>query len=158
MVSPASETRAALPDPPFVQTLEPAFKALSHKNKYSTTQTRTAPLSDFSCQQVATPLSQPCETLGTGPLTLYQLRHARESVDIAKGWRQVTEVERRGSKSMHPYEQSTGQSTGCARFSASQRNLFELCGAHLTRTIMEERHPVHLPLGELQRIAATGLH
>ena len=158
VVSPASGTRTALLDSPHVQTLEPAFKALSHK-------TKTAPLRHvqhssgiFSYQQMATALSQACETLGTGPLTLYQLRHAGVSFDISQGWRQVNEVERRGSKSMHPYEQSSGQSTDYARFSASQRNLFESCEGHLTVIIMEERYPVHLLLGELQRIAATRLH
>ena len=64
-------------DSPYVQTLEPAFKALSHK-------TSTATLSDFSYQQVAMVLSRACETLRTGHLTLYQLRHSGVSVNIAK--------------------------------------------------------------------------
>lgn len=105
-------------DSPYVQTLETAFKALSQK-------TITATLSDFSFQQVATVLSRACETLRTGHLTLYQLCHAGVSVDIAKGWRQLNEVERRGSKaqsnSMHGCVHTSRRSTDYARFSGSQR-------------------------------------
>ena len=101
---PANPSNTTILDTPNLNGLEDLFLAMSSAHGHR-------PVWNFTYLQVASALQQASAKIGLGRVTVYQLRRSGAIVDVARQYRELDAVQKRGvwsqAKSMHRNEQSS---------------------------------------------------
>ncbi|CAK0863884.1 unnamed protein product [Prorocentrum cordatum] len=113
---------------------------------------------DLDCSEALALLREAAGDLGVAPVTLYQMRHSGASIDLAKGWRNLTSAQRRGewtqAKSMHRYERSSRLGSSNSKLAPSLRAVCEQAERQFTQILTGQ--PFSIPV-MLERPLASRL-
>ena len=78
----------------------------------------------------------------------YQMRHSGASIDMARRWRRLADVQKRGqwktTRSVARYEKHARLAATWATLSSAQQNVFLVCEAQLADIILGRASPVDL--------------